>query len=90
MYLYVVFLVRSFIICTLPQVSLERSSKGDREYSTNEERRNAYTGKPEEKRLLERSRRMWVSNIKIDLRDRMAWFWTGLISLRVGTSGRLL
>jgi hypothetical protein len=43
--------------------------------STNEDKRNAYrilTGKPEEKRPLGRSRRMWVDNVKMDLRD-MGW-----------------
>jgi hypothetical protein len=60
--------------------------------STNGEKRNAYgklVGKPEGKSLLRRPRRRWVDNIKIDLRwDRMVW--TGLIWLRIGTSGRLL
>jgi hypothetical protein len=44
------------------------------------EKRNAYrilVGKPEGKRPLRRPRRMWVHNIKIDLReigwDGMAW-----------------
>jgi hypothetical protein len=35
------------------------------------EKRNAYgtlVGKPEEKRPLERPRRVWVDNIKLDLR----------------------
>jgi hypothetical protein len=37
------------------------------------EKRNAYrilVGKPEEKRALERLRRIWVDNIKMDLRER--------------------
>jgi hypothetical protein len=40
--------------------------------STNGEKRNAYrilVGKPEGKRPLGRPRRMWVDNIKIDLRE---------------------
>jgi hypothetical protein len=40
--------------------------------STNGEKRNAYrilVGKPEGKRQLERPRRRWVDNIKMDLRD---------------------
>jgi hypothetical protein len=48
--------------------------------STNGETRNAYrtlVGKPEEKRPLGRSRRRWVDNIEIDLRelewDGMDW-----------------
>jgi hypothetical protein len=41
------------------------------------EKRNAYRismRKPEEKRPLERPRRRWVDNIKIDLRERMGWY----------------
>jgi hypothetical protein len=37
-----------------------------------EENRNAYrilVGKPEQKRPLERARRRWVDNIKMDLRE---------------------
>jgi hypothetical protein len=44
------------------------------------QKRNAYrilVGKPEGKRLLRRSRRRWVDNIKMDLReigwDRVEW-----------------
>jgi hypothetical protein len=55
------------------------------------ETRNAYRillGKPERKRPLgRRPRRRWVDNIKIDLREMG---WTGLIWLRIGTSGGLL
>jgi hypothetical protein len=43
--------------------------------STNEDKRNAYrilTGKPEGKRPLGRSRRRWVDNIKMELRE-MGW-----------------
>jgi hypothetical protein len=43
--------------------------------STNEEKRKAYiisVGKPEGKRPLERPRRRWVDNIKMDLRE-MGW-----------------
>jgi hypothetical protein len=50
--------------------------------STNGETRNAYTilvGKPEGKRPLERRRRRWVDNIKIELRelgwDGMDWIY---------------
>jgi hypothetical protein len=43
-----------------------------------EEGRNAcriFVGKPEGKRPLGRSRRMWVDNIKMNLkRDRMGWY----------------
>jgi hypothetical protein len=54
---------------------------------------NAYrilVGKPEGKRPLERPRRRWVDNIKMDLREIG---WDGmdrLIWLRIGTSGGLL
>jgi hypothetical protein len=55
--------------------------------STNEEI-NAYrilVGKPEGKRPLGRPRRRWVYNIKINLRHDEVW--TGLVWLRIGTSG---
>jgi hypothetical protein len=54
------------------------------------EAKNAYrilVGKPEGKRPLGRPRRMWVDNVKIDLREIE---WTGLIFLRIVASGRLL
>jgi hypothetical protein len=44
----------------------------DRSCSTHGEKRNAYrilVGKPEVRRPLGRSRRRWVDNIKIDLRE---------------------
>jgi hypothetical protein len=53
-------------------------------------KRNAYrivVRKPEGKRPLGRRRHRWVDNIKMDLRERE---WTGLIWLRIGTSGGLL
>jgi hypothetical protein len=56
------------------------------------EKRNAYrvlVGKLEGKRPLERPRRRWVNNIKMDLReigwDGMDW----MIWFRIGTSGGL-
>jgi hypothetical protein len=56
------------------------------------EKRNAYrilAGNPEVKSPLGRSRRRWVDNNKMDLRyDGLVG--TGLIWLRIGTSGRLL
>jgi hypothetical protein len=55
-----------------------------------EEKRNAYrmlVGRPEGKRPLGRSRRRWVDNIKIDLREMVL---TGSICLRIGASGGLL
>jgi hypothetical protein len=49
-------------------------------------------GKPEGRRPLGRSRRRWVNNIKMDLRE-IGWDgmgWIGLIWLRIGASGVLL
>jgi hypothetical protein len=49
-------------------------------------------GKSEGKRSLERPRRRWVDNIKIDLRE-IVWngmVWSGLVWLRIGASGGLL
>jgi hypothetical protein len=58
------------------------------------EKMNAYrilVGKPEGKRSLERPRRRWMDNIKLDLREREnGMVWIGLIGLRIGTSGGLL
>jgi hypothetical protein len=62
------------------------------------EKRNAYrilVGKPEGKRSLGRSRRRWLENIKMDLRERErerqdGMVWIGFIWLRIGTSGGLL
>ena len=46
--------------------------------------------KPEGKRLLGRPRRRWEVNIKMDLQE-VGWeALTGLIWLRIGTSGRFL
>jgi hypothetical protein len=59
------------------------------------EKRNAYrilVGKPEGKRPLGRPTRRWVDNIKEYLRE-IGWdgvVWTGLIWIRIGTSGGLL
>jgi hypothetical protein len=46
--------------------------------STNGDKRNAYrilVGKPEGNRPMERRRRRWVNNIKMDLRDDMDWIY---------------
>jgi hypothetical protein len=54
------------------------------------EMRNAHTllvGKPEGKRPPGRPRRRWVDNIKMDLFGAV---WTGLVWLRIATSGELL
>jgi hypothetical protein len=53
------------------------------ECSTNGEKRNAYrllVGKPQGRRLLEKPRRRWVDNIRMDLRE-VEWGdvdWIGL------------
>jgi hypothetical protein len=55
------------------------------------EKRNVYrlfVGKPEGKRPLGRLRCWWVDNIKMDLVDGMEW--TGLVWLRIGSSGEFL
>jgi hypothetical protein len=60
---------------------------------TNGEKRNPYmilAGKTEGKRQLERPRRRWVDNIKMDLREIVGMVWTGSNWFRIGTSGGLL
>jgi hypothetical protein len=47
-------------------------------------------GTPEGKRPLRRPRRRLVDNIKMDLREIGWGVWTGLIGLRIGTTGELL
>jgi hypothetical protein len=37
------------------------------------EKRNAFVGKPEGKTLLERPRRRWVDNIKMERWDETVW-----------------
>jgi hypothetical protein len=54
------------------------------------EKRNAYrilVGKPEGKRPLGRPRHRWEDNIKMDLSETGGVVWTGLIWLRIGSSG---
>jgi hypothetical protein len=54
------------------------------------EKRNAYRillGKPQGKGPLGRSRRRWEDNIRMGLREIGGEVWTGLIWLRIGTSG---
>jgi hypothetical protein len=56
-------------------------------------KRNAFkflVGKPEGKRPLGRRRRKWKDNIKMDLREKGWGGMSGLIGLRIRTSGRLL
>jgi hypothetical protein len=53
-------------------------------------KRNAYrilVGKPEGKRPLGRRRHRWEDNIRTDFREKGWAVWTGLIWLRIGTSG---
>jgi hypothetical protein len=57
------------------------------------ERRGAYralVGKPEGRRTLERPRRRWEDNIKMDLREVGSGAGTGSIWPRIGTGGGLL
>jgi hypothetical protein len=59
----------------------------------NKGNRNAYrilVGNPERKRPLGKSRRRWLDDIKIDLREIGEMIWTRLIRLWIGTSGGLL
>jgi hypothetical protein len=46
--------------------------------------------RPEGRRPLERPRRRWEDNIKIDLQELEWGAWSGLIWLRIGTGGGLL
>jgi hypothetical protein len=57
------------------------------------ERRGAYNvllGKPKGRRPLERLRRIWEDNIKLDLRKMELGSWNGSSWLRIATSGGLL
>jgi hypothetical protein len=54
------------------------------------ERRDVYrvlVGNPEIKRTLERPRRKWEGNIKMNLYEVECGVWTGLRWLRLGTGG---
>ena len=54
------------------------------------ERRGVYrvlVGKPEGKRPLERLRRRWEDNIKMDVQKVRCGVWTGSSWLRIGTGG---
>jgi hypothetical protein len=56
-------------------------------------KRNAYSilvGKPEGKRSLGIPRRKWKDNIKLILKKQNGVIRTGLVWLRIGTSGALL
>jgi hypothetical protein len=58
-----------------------------------EEERGVYgvlVGRPEDKRPLERPRRRWEDNIKMDLRKREIIRRTGFGWFRIGSSGGLL
>jgi hypothetical protein len=57
------------------------------------DRRGAYrilVGTPEGRRPLERPRRRWEGNYKMDFQEIGWGAWTGLIWLRIGTGGWLL
>jgi hypothetical protein len=47
-------------------------------------------GKPDGKRPLGRHGGRWEDNIRKDLRERDVKLWTGLMWLRIGTSGEFL
>jgi hypothetical protein len=69
-----------------PDISYWEDEIG-RACNTHGETRNSYrilVGTREGKRPLGRSRHRWEDNIKMD-----GVVWTGLIWLRIGTSGRL-
>jgi len=54
------------------------------------ERRGVYrvlVRKPEGKRPLERPRRRWEDNIKMDLHEVICGVWAGSSWLRIGTGG---
>jgi hypothetical protein len=48
---------------------------------------NVMVGKPEGKRLLERLRRSYEDNIKMDLQEVEWGAWIGLMWLRIGAGG---
>jgi hypothetical protein len=57
------------------------------------EKRNAYkvlVGKSDRRKPLGRPRHKWEDNNKMDFRDIELGVWTGLVCLRMGTSGKLL
>jgi hypothetical protein len=64
--------VRSFIICTHPQILLGRSNQREWDVARKGGERNVYqvlAGKPEGKSPLERSRHRWTDEIRMDLRE---------------------
>jgi hypothetical protein len=57
-----------------------------------EDRRGTYrvlVGRPEGKRPIERPRRRWEDDIKMDLQE-VGWVWNGLAWLRTGTGDWLV
>jgi hypothetical protein len=57
------------------------------------EKRNVYSlsvGKPDGKTPLGRPRSRWVDIVRMDLGEIGCVMWTGLVWLRIGTSGELL
>jgi hypothetical protein len=57
------------------------------------EKRDVYrllVGKAEGRRRLGRPKHRWVDNIRMDLVEVDGVMWTGLVWLRIGTSGELL
>jgi hypothetical protein len=75
------------------RVIKSRTMRWEGDVARMEEVRNAYkilVGKHEGKRSPERARRRWKGNIRTDLGKCGGKVWTGLIWLRIWTSGGLL
>jgi hypothetical protein len=49
-----------------------------------------FIGKPEWKKPLERPRRRWEDNIRMDLKEEDEKVWTGCIWLKIQTSSGLV
>jgi hypothetical protein len=87
--------MRSFITCTLPkynsndQVMENEIGTACSTHGCGEEYIWNFCGNTTKKRSLGRLRRIWVDNIKMDLREEGAVL-TGLIWLRIGISGGVL
>jgi hypothetical protein len=74
------------------EIKIENNEMG-RACSTNGEGRGVFrvlVGRHEGKRPLERPRRTWESNIKMDRQEVGCGVWTGLSWLRIETGGRHL
>jgi hypothetical protein len=75
------------------RVIKSRRLRGAGQVSSAGDRRGAYrilVGRPGGKGPLERPRRRWKDNRKLDLREEKWGAWTGSILHRIGTGGGLL